>query len=78
MALLAEGGGLELLEGAAELVGAGGRLRATADAIDALDDIVNLLTSNQLADALQIAIATAQEEYLLDDVVLVGSDVYQL
>ena len=35
--------------------------------------IVDLLTTHQLADALQVAMTAAQEEDLLDNVVLVGS-----
>jgi hypothetical protein len=37
-----------------------------------------MLPSHQLADALQVAITTTQEEYLLDNVVLVCCDVNQL
>jgi hypothetical protein len=37
-----------------------------------------MLASHQLADALQVAIAATQEEYLLDDIVLVCCDVNQL
>ena len=66
---------LQLLQGSTELVGTRGALLTTADAIDAGDDIVDLLTTNQLADALQVAMTATQEEDLLDDVVLVGSHV---
>lgn len=71
-------GGFQLFQGAAELVGTGGAFRATANAVQAEDDVVNLLASHQLADALQVAVAATKEEYLLDDVVLVGSHVNQL
>jgi hypothetical protein len=37
-----------------------------------------MLPSHQLADALQVAIAATQEEYLLDNVVFVGCYVNQL
>lgn len=67
-----------MLEGAAELVRAGGRLRATADAVELSDDIINMLATNEAADALQIAVASTQEKHLLDDVILVGSDINQL
>jgi hypothetical protein len=43
-----------------------------------VDDIVNLLSSHQLADTLQIAITTTQEKYLLDNIVLIGSNVDKL
>jgi len=66
---------LEFFKGAAELVGARGALRATADAVEPFDDIVDVLAAHQLADTLQVAVAATQEEYLLDDVVLVGRHV---
>ncbi len=43
-----------------------------------MNHVVNLLTSHQLADALQISITSPQEEHLLDDVVLIGCHVNQL
>ena len=69
---------LQLLECPAQLVWTGGALSTTADAVQAGDDVVDALTSYQLADALQVAIAAPQEEYLLDDVVFVGCDVNEL
>lgn len=36
-----------------------------------------MLSANQLADTLQVAIAAPQKEYLLNNVVLVGRHVYQ-
>ena len=56
-----------MFEGAAQLVGAGGAFAAAADAVDAGDDIVDFLATDQLADALQVAVASAKEEDLLDD-----------
>ena len=50
-------------------------LGAAADAVDTLDNVVDMLTAHQLADALQVAVASTQEEYLLDDIVFVGSHV---
>jgi len=70
-------GGFEFLKGAAELVGAGGVLYATADAVEPFDDIIDVLAAHQLADTLQVAVAATKEEYLLDDVVLVGCHVNQ-
>ena len=67
-----------LLQCPAELVGTGGGLAATAYAVEARDDIVDVLSAHQLADALKVATASAEEEDLLDDVVLVGRHVYEL
>ena len=64
---------LEQLQCSAELVGTRGALVSTTDAVDAGDDIVDLLTTHQLADALEVAVTAAQEEDLLDDIVLIGS-----
>ena len=64
---------LQQLKGSAELVGTRGALVSTTNAVNAGDDIVDLLTTHQLADALEVAVTAAQEEDLLDDVVLVGS-----
>ena len=59
------------------MVGAGGGLDAAADAVQFVDDVVDVLSAHQLADALEVAVASAEEENLLDDVVLVGSHVDQ-
>ena len=69
---------LQLLQCSAQLVGTGGALGTTADAVQAGDDIVYTLASHQLTDALQVAIASTQEEHLLDDIVLVGCYVNEL
>ena len=66
---------LQLFERPTELVRTGSALGAAADAVDFPHDVIDVLTANQLADALQVAVAAAEEEYLLDDVVLVGGDV---
>ena len=76
--LILKGCCLEALEGTTELVGAGGALGAAADAVELTDHIVDALATDQLADALQIAIAAAQKKHLLDDVVLIGCHVDQL
>jgi len=57
------------------LVGARGVLGTTADAVNLLHNIIDMLSSNQLADTLQVPITTSEEEYLLDDVVLIGSHI---
>jgi hypothetical protein len=66
------------LECATQLVRTRGTLDATADAIQSSNHIVNFLTCYQLADALQVTIAPAQKEYLLDNVMLIGCHVNQL
>ena len=69
---------LELFQGAAELVGAGGVLRTAADAFQTRDDIVYFLSLDKFADALQVTWAAACEEYLLDNVILIGCDIDKL
>ena len=68
----------QLFQSAAELVGARGGLPATADAVEFADDIVNLLTHHQGADALQVAVAALDEIHLLDDIIIVSRHVNQL
>ena len=63
---------LQLLQGSAQLVRTGGALRAATDAVQSGKYIVNMLPAHQLADALQVAVASTKEEHLLDDVILVG------
>ena len=69
---------LQLLQCSAQLIRTRGALYTTADAVQTWYHVVNVLASHQLADALQVAIAATQEEYLLDDIVLVCCDVNQL
>ena len=69
---------LQLFQSPAKLVRTRCALRATAYAVEATDDVVNLLAAHQLADALQVAVASAYEEYLLDDIVVVHRYVYHL
>ena len=76
--LVFKGSILQLLQSPAELIGTRGAFCTTTDTIDLRNHIVDLLATNQLTDTLQIAIATSQEEHLLDDIVLIGSDVDQL
>ena len=61
-----------------ELIGARGAAHTAMDAIELADDIVDVLTGHQLADALQVAITASYEEDLLDNVVLIGRHIYQL
>ena len=67
----------KLFQRATELVGTGRALGTAADAVELADDIIDVLSAHQLADALQIAVAATQEEHLLDDVVLIDGDVNQ-
>ena len=67
----------QLLKGAAELVGAGDAFAAAVYAVKAGYYVINLLAGYQAADALQVAVASAQECYLLDYVVVIGYYVYE-
>ena len=69
---------LQLLQRPAELIGTRSALRAAADAVQALDHIVDLLPAHQLTDALQVTVTATQEEYLLDHIVLIGSHIDHL
>jgi hypothetical protein len=71
-------GVFEFLKGAAKLVRTGCILDTTADAVEFLDDIVDVLAANKLANTLQVTVASSQEENLLDDVVFVGSHINEL
>ena len=50
---------LQLFEGTAQLVWTGGALDATTDAVETGNHIVDLLTSHQLTDALQVSVASS-------------------
>lgn len=67
---------LQLFQSPAKLIRTGSVFGATADAINTLDDIVYLLTTQQLANSLEVAIATTKEKHLLNNVVLVASHIY--
>jgi hypothetical protein len=67
----------QLLKSAAELVGAGGAFAAAVYAVKAGYYIVYLLAGYEAAYALQVAVASAQECYLLDYVVVIGYYVYE-
>jgi hypothetical protein len=59
------------------LVGTGRVLCTAAYAVNLADDIVDVLSAHQLAYALKVSVAAPKEEYLLNDVVLVGRHVYE-
>ena len=67
-----------MLECLTQLIRARGELGTATDSADTRDDIVDLLSANQLAYSLQVAIATAKEEHLLDYIVLISSNVDEL
>jgi hypothetical protein len=69
---------LEFLESAAELVWTGSPFGATADAIELMNHIVDALAPDQLADTLQVTIASSEEKDLLDNIVLISGHVDQL
>ena len=52
-------------------------LGTAADAVDLGNHIVDLLSTHQLADSLEVAITTSKEEHLLYHVILIGSHVNQ-
>ena len=60
-------GGLQSLR---QLIGAGGGLHAALDALNPGDDVVNVHSFHQLADALQVTVAAADKLNILDLVVL--------
>lgn len=64
-----------LLEGVAELIGAGGRLAVALDATHTGDNVCGLLAFDEGGDALCIAMASAEELNILDHVVVVQFDV---
>lgn len=66
----------ELLQGAAELVGAGGAFAAAVYSVEAGYYVIYLLAGYQAAYALKVAVAAAQERYLLDYIVITGHYVY--
>ena len=63
---------------AAELVGAGGGLASAADAVEFLDDIVDFLSGDQPADALEVSVASAIKEDLLNDALVIDGHIDEL
>lgn len=59
------------------MVRAGSALCTTTNAVETRQHVVDMLSAYKLADALQVAVTASQEEYLLDDVMFVGSHVDQ-
>ena len=63
---------------AAELVGAGGGLASAADAVEFLDDVVDFLSDDQPADALEVPVASAIKEDLLNDALVIDGHIDEL
>ena len=64
-------------DGVRQLVRTRRRPNSATDAAHAADYIAGLLSLHQGADALRVAVASADEAYLLHDVVVVKFDVNQ-
>ena len=63
---------------AAELVGAGGGLASAADAVEFWDDVIDFLSGDQPADALEVSVASAIKEDLLHDAVIIDGHIDKL
>ena len=61
---------LSFLQGLGQLIRAGGGLHAAADTLHTRDHILDFLALHQRGDAFQVAVATAQELYIMDSSVL--------
>lgn len=61
-----------------ELVGAGGGFPSASDAVEFWDDVVDFLSNDQPADALEVPVASAHEEGLLDDAVVIDRHIDEL
>ena len=59
------------LDSAGELIAAGGRFVAASDALEAFQGVFGLHAFNQMADALQVAGAAADEAYIMEGLVVV-------
>lgn len=68
----------QLFQCAAELVGAGGGLPSAADAVEFWDDVVDFLAGDQPTDALEVSVASAIKEDLLDDAVVIDGHIDEL
>ena len=69
---------LQRFQCAAELVGAGGGLAAAADAVEFGDDVVDFLAGDQAADALEVSIASAIKEDLLNNALVIDRHIDEL
>lgn len=65
-----------LFQCVAQLIGAGGRSGAALDAAYTSYDVARLLSFDQSADALGVAMTTAHELNFLDDVIVIHFDMY--
>ena len=69
---------LQRFQCAAELVGTRGRFATAADAVEFWDDIVDFLSDDQPADALEVSVASAIKEDLLNDALVIDCHVDEL
>ena len=69
---------LQRFQCAAELIGAGGRLASAADAVEFWDDVVDFLSDDQPADALEVPVASAIKEDLLNDALVIDGHIDEL
>ena len=69
---------LQRFQCAAELVGAGGGLPSAADAVEFWDDVVDFLSDDQPADALEVSVASAIKEDLLNDALVIDGHIDEL
>ena len=67
--ILKKSGVLGSDQGLSQLIGAGGLLHAAANTLNSGDDVVNIAALNQSSDALQVAVAAADELNILHLVV---------
>ena len=63
---------------AAELIGAGGGFAAAADAVELRDDVVDFLSDDQPADALEVSVASAIKEDLLNNALVIDGHIDEL
>ena len=69
---------LQLFKCTTELIRTGCAFSPATDTIEFENHIVDLLSANQLADTLQIAITATQKEHLLNHIVLISGHINQL
>ena len=60
------------------MVGTGGGFIAAADAVELLDHVVDFLAGDQPADALEVSVASAHEEDLLNDALVIDGHIDEL
>ena len=66
---------LQFLQCLAQLVGARSDFVTAAYSFEFVYHVVDFLSGDEAADALEVSVAAAEEGHVLDDVVVVGGDV---